>query len=393
MTKKKLNIVLILFTYLMMIIFGLFESMTGPAIPSIIEAYKTNYTFIGTMLLLCTLAYLVGTLIFGMITDKYGFRMTFLISCVLIIGSALAIKFAGSFIVFIIIFIIMRLGFGGIETGLNSLGAVIFIRSSAILMNIMHLFFGVGSIIGSQLIGRFLSASFEWYSAYSYATIIVIIAVVMLVFLTFPKPDSHIAVKKINILSFLKTDKVIWLIVIALGFSEVLELSTGGWIVNFLQKSQGLSNKDASFYLTMFFVFFSVARLLGGFLAEKVGYIKFVAFSGLLGSACFYIAFAFGGWMNIFYSIAGAPIAMMFPTIMVVLMKNYEQSIGTIMGVVIASAGVIYMLLSQLIGVLADSVSVDISFGIIGISGIICFVCMMLVKKHVHSQDDAHASL
>ena len=393
MTKKKINIALIIFTYLIMIIFGLYENMTGPAIPSIIKTFNTTYTLIGTMLLLCTLAYLVGTLIFGVITDKFGFRITFLVSSFLILLSAILIRYAENFYIFIIMFIVMRLGFGGYETGLNSLGAVIFVRSSAILMNIMHLFFGVGSIIGSQLIARFLGASLEWYSAYSTATVFVLVAIVLAAFLSFPKPDSHKEIEKINIWTFLKSDKVVWLIVLALGFSEVLELSTAGWLVNFLQKSQGLTNKDASFYLTIFFVLFSIARLFGGFIAEKVGYIKFVAFSALLASVCFYIAFTFGGWANIFYSIAGAPIAILFPTIMVVLMKNYNTSIGTIMGVVIASAGGIFMILSQVIGLIADTVSIDLSFGIIGISGVICFASMMLVKKHVHSTEGAHESL
>jgi fucose permease len=389
MTKQKMNVALIIFTYLIMMIFGTFENLTGPAIPSIVSGFGVSYTAIGTMLLLCTFGYLVGMMVFGFVTDNFGFKVTFLVSCLLVIISAFTLRYAQSFIVLNIMFIVMRIGFGGFETGANSLGALIFLRSSAILMNVMHLFFGVGSIIGSQLIGRFLEASLEWYRAYSVSVYMVLIAIVWAVFLSFPKIIKHEKHEKFNLVKFLRHDKLVWMLMIALGFSELAELGAAGWIVNYLQKSQELSNTDASFYLTMFFVFFSIARLVGGFIAEKMDYLKFIAICALSGSVLFFTAFIIGGWANIFYSLAGAPIAMVFPTILVVLMKQYDQHISSIMGLVMSSAGLFYMIVSQIIGIVADYVSIELSFGIVGLAGVGVFTFCLLAKRMIDTNAKA----
>lgn len=377
---------LIIFTYLSMTVFGMYENMTGPAIPSIVSQFSTSYTSIGTMLLLCTLGYLFGTLVGGAATDKFGFKPIFVISFVLVIISALLLRYAQNFYVLVSLFVLMRIGFGGFETGCNSLGAKIFLRSSAVMMNVMHLFFGVGSITGSQLIGRLLDAGSKWYSAYVSGTLIAAAGLAMCLFIVFPSSkdgEEHSDLKSFKNLPKILNDKILWILMLALGFSELMELGTAGWLVNYLETTKGFSPKDAAFYLTMFFVFFSVARLFGGWIAEKIGYIKFVAICGISSSILFFIGYIFGGNLTIFYALAGAPIAMLFPTIMAIIIKHYKTNIGTIMGIIIALAGFVYMLFSQLVGVVADHMSVQLSFSIIGLAGLIACIFLVAAKRTI----------
>jgi fucose permease len=387
--KSKFRWGLVIFTFICMTVFGMYENMTGPAMPSIVSQFDTTYTAIGTLLVLSTLGYLIGTITGGFATDKFGFKPVFVVSFLLVIISAVLLRYAQSFFALVALFVLMRIGFGGFETGCNSLGAKIFIRSSAVMMNIMHLFFGLGSITGSQLIVRILSSGRQWYSAYLSGTLVAIAGLAMGLFIVFPSSedgDEHADFKSLKNLPIILKDKILWIIMLALGFAELMELGTVVWLVNFLETAKGVSPIDAGFYLTAFFVFFSVARMLGGWIAEKIGYLKFVIICGFASSLLFFVAYIFGGELTIFYSIAGAPIAMMFPMVMAVIMKHYKKNIGTIMGIIIALAGLMYMGLSQIIGFVADKFSVQASFALVGVAGFIACIFVIMARRKIGSE-------
>jgi len=388
MTKnaEKFKWGLIIFTYICMTVFGLYENMTGPAVPSIVMQFDTTYSAIGTMLVLCTLGYLAGTFFGGIATDKFGFKPVFIASFILVIISGILFRYANSFIVVVSLFVLMRIGFGGFETGCHSLGAKIFIRFSALMMNVMHLFFGAGSIMGSELLGGLVSGGRQWHSAFFSASLIGLAGLAISIFIAFPsakEDEKHSDFNSLKSLPLVLKDRVIWTLMLALGFSELLELGMAGWIVNFLETSGGSIPRSATFYYTMFFVFFSVARLLGGWIAEKTGYFKFAAICGFSSSILFLIAYIFAGPMTICYSIAGAPIGMVFPTIMAIIIRHFKQNIGMIIGIIIALGGVVYMAMSQLVGIIADYVSIHSSFLLIGLAGFITCVFLIFTRKGI----------
>ena len=386
MTKSepKLKWGLILFTYLCMAAFGLFDNMTGPAIPAIISQYDVVYSLISVLMIVGTLGYLTGTIAGGIATDRVGFKPIFIIGNVLVFLTSIGLRFADRFYILIILWFLMRVGFGCYETGCNSLGAKIFIRASAVMMNLMHLFYGVGSIAGTQLMGRILAVSRSWHDGYFYAAGIAFAAFIICTFVAFPKPEPKKAqASQTQGLGYIKDilkDRVLWLLILALGFSELIELGIGSWVVNFLEKAKGFNTVDAANYLTLFFVFFTVARLLGGWIAEKIGYMRFIIYCSLLAATLFYIGFVFDGSATICFAIAGAPIAMLFPMSMTVIMTYYKEKVATIMGFVIALAGVMYMILNQMIGFAADYVSLPVSFAFVGAAGLLVSVFTWLAK-------------
>jgi len=384
-TNQKLKWGLILFTYFSMTIFGLFDNMTGPAIPPIVTQYSVAYAMISFLMIVGTLGYLFGTVVGGIATDRFGFRSIFIVGNLLIFATAACMRFADQYYTLVILWFLMRVGFGAYETGCNSLGAKIFIRASAVMMNLMHLFYGLGSIAGTHFIGQILNAARAWHMAYFYAAGTALLGFVLTLIVVFPKSE-HVdkSIKKLRGLGYMRDilkDKILWLLILALGFSELIELGIGAWIVNFLEKARGFETVQAAHYLTLFFVFFTIARLIGGWIAEKVGYMRFIIYCAVVAVILFYVAFSVGGSATICFSIAGAPIAMLFPMSMTVLMTYYQDKIATVMGFVIASASIIHMMLNQMIGFLADYISVGISFAIVGMGGVLVVVFTLMAKK------------
>lgn len=358
---NKKNTRLIFLTFSVMIVLGFMMNLRGVLIPSIKEEFGVSYSDIGTMFFIADLGYMVATFFGGVLGQKVGLKRVLVFGFAITIVGIVGLNFANSFVILILLLFLITAGTGCFDICANSLGARIFIANAAIMMNLLHGFFGVGSIVSPKYAGWLLSANMPWTSTYTYSLVLVGAVLLFVIFTRFPKRDEHEEVKSASVRSFIK-DKRVWLFTIVLGFSAVAEIGISNWLVNFLQVSSGMNIDSSSFYLSAFFVIFTGGRLFGGFFAEKIGYMRIVIYF----AAGIFIMFALGlalgsGWVLLF-SVTGFFISVLYPTVITVLVREFKGNSTAVLGFVMTAAMGVSMICNWLIGKTSDIFGVRMGF-------------------------------
>jgi len=385
--KMKKNVALIILAFLMMATFGFITNIKGVVLPSIKDYFSITYGQIGLMLFIASLGFTLATFLGGLAGDKYGQKKVLLVGFLLLgLGMAL-MPLAESFYFLVMIMFINNIGMGTIEIGVNSLGAKIFLKNTAVMMNLLHLFYGVGATIGPKYTGWLLANNFKWQNTYFYTLALIATIFIYLLFSNFPEQENTNRNLKIPI-KVMARDNKIWLFSAVLGFIVVLEMGIGNWLVNFLQEVRYLDENSSSYYLSFFFITFTFGRLVGGYLAEKIGYVKIILYFAIISITLFLSGLIIEGWGIIFFSLIGFFSSTMYPTMMVIIMKEYRENTSGAMGFIVTTAILINMVFTWLIGKSTDLFGVFYGFASIAIytSFIILFI-LLLEKKLTYLQD------
>ncbi|MBZ4645594.1 MAG: hypothetical protein JG777_1083 [Clostridia bacterium] len=381
MQHYKNNSYLILLTFLCMIIFGFIENIKGTVIPPIREQFNVTYGSIGIMLLVSSLGYLGTTLVGGFVGDKFGQKKVLIFGFLLTILACISFIFTKSFIAVVILFFLVNAGFGCFEVAVNSLGAQIFVRNSAVMMNLMHLFYGLGSSAGPKYAGWILIRDIPWQYTYFYSLILIVSVFIFLCFSSFPQRKLEDSRNKASFKDLISSKKI-WLFVGVLGFCEVIELGTGNWLVNFLQQVRGMDAGNSSFYLTLFFITFTIGRLVGGYLAEKLGYVQIIFYFTIITIVLFIGGLILDNKFAFLFSLMGFFVSIMFPTVMAIIMKEFTVGTSSVMGFIITVSGSVNMVSNWVVGKTNDYLGVFTGFSSLAVyTGLILVFLTLLDRK------------
>jgi len=368
-----------------MFLLGFMDNLKGALIPSLRSFFSVSYSSIGSMLFLCTFGYLISMFLGGFASDRFK-KKTVIITGLTIVGlSLIALVFTRKFLLFSIIMLVMNIGFGWIDIGLNSLGSVIFVRNTAVMMNLLHLFFGAGSTVGPKYAGVMLEGGYQWFHIFGYAGIGLVLFLGLLFFIRFPKTNSEDGYENPLHYKEVLGDPRIWLYILLLGGAEILEIATASWLVTFLHDFRGMSENTGATYLSLFFLLFTIGRMVGGFAAERYGYEKVIQLFSIAGLGFFLLGMFIPGipWV---LSLIGFAVSLMFPTVMTMIIRDFPRRTGTAMGAVISGAGAITMLTNWLIGVANDFIGVFGGFMLIGISPVLIYVMVSVINARNRKQ-------
>lgn len=135
-------------------------------------------------------------------------------------------------------------------------------------------------------------------------------------------------------------------------------------------------------YLTAFFITFTLGRLVGGIIADKLGYIKSLFYCALIGSIVLFGGILLGERFIFLFSITGFFVSITFPTMLVLIIREYEDKASTVIGFAITMCGILNMIGSWVIGKINDQWGVSVGMASVAISGIItCLLVLFLSKQ------------
>jgi len=150
----------------------------------------------------------------------------------------------------------------------------------------------------------------------------------------------------------LLSDTSLWLLIAILTFGVISELSVGGWLVNYLEKTYQWSTVSASSMLSSFFIGFSLARLLLGPIIDRIGYTLSIIIVSLFAGVCTFIAVLAGENYAIFFALAGAGVAPIYPTVMAFISKRYPNDSDVVISVVVTIMGIGTVIGNYVIGLI-----------------------------------------
>lgn len=382
--KNKNNVMVIIFLFIMMALNAMAENTKGIFIPSFKADFNIDNTGIGIMLFIGSLAYILFSYIGGMLCEKIGQKKVIILGLSFMFFSLALISMADNFTFFLISMFIMNIGLALTSIAINTLVPVLLISYQAILMNIIHFCYGVGGATGQAIGGILMSKGFTFRSIYLGISILFVILLIAFTFIKVPSTHKYSEGSKINKLDVLK-NKVIYFYVFALGFYVFAEVATLSWLVNYIKDNYKYNSSKSAFYSVMFLAIFSIGRLLGGFIVEKLGYLKATMGSLIIAASLFTLGLVIGEKGLIIISVSGLFFAVTFPTLVLTISKVFKQNTSYITGVIVTLTSSVNMLLNLLIGKLNDSIGTYFAFYIIPISLIISIIFIYLIYINTKS--------
>ena len=275
------------------------------------------------------LGILAGSLVFGPVVDRVGYRTPFLLSALLVGAGFEAIAFSGSVTIIQAAFFCIGVGGGVLNGGTNALVSDISGEVRGARLSFLGVFFGVGALGMPALTSLLVTVT-------SYGTIVAGVGVLVLVSalffagLRFPDPKRPQGFPLREGLRLVR-DGGLLALAIVLFFESGAEGMANTWTVHYLREGVAASPEDAPLALTVFAIGLTVARLVLGGLLRRVRPDRAVF-------VCITLAVAVGFVLIQTESVSGAFLALVlfgvgcapvFPVVLGYIGERYPALTGT----------------------------------------------------------------
>lgn len=378
--KKRNNVIVIIFMFIIMLLISMGDNVRGVFIPVFKKYFNVNDTYMGLMLTVSSLGYMTFTFLGGILCEKIGQKKVMILGLLSSIIAMLILYISPNFTILLIGMFIINMGVSLMAIGVNTLIPVLSIGFQAILMNMIHSFYGVGATVTQRLAGLLLFEGVGWRTIYLYMMGIFIFVLLIFSFIKIPEPDKVSNNKKID-WNYILKNKLTYFYMIALGLYVSAEMSTSNWFINFMRESYGFNENESAFYSSLFLGIFTFGRIIGGFIVERIGHLKSVVISSSLATILYSAGIILGKEGLIIISISGLFFSITFPTLVVTINKVFTKNSSFITGFVITVASGISMVVNFLIGVFNDLIGTYNSYYLIATSLLISTLFTILILK------------
>ena len=366
---------------------GISEGMHGVTFPMMKNDYGASNQTQGLFSAISTVCAVLSGIGCGFILKKIGVRRTLLWGCVLNIIPMIILPTSFSYISAAAIFLIQRSAFTVSESGINGLAADVG-RSPGRILSLTHFFFGIGAMIG-PILASFLMTNmgFGWKWVY-FADVVLIGGLFAAIWLL----DSHhpaavenkVSEDTISVMDMIKSPIMI---ILGLTFSFVAqtEYVVNTWGIIYLQSSFGMDPGTAgASFLSLFFFFFALSRLVFGMFLDKIGYKKIIYFCMICTVVTLTIGFSLGENGIFFLAFSGFFVAIEWPALLALITQHYGKNAAVAMTISCALSNAVVVLMQLFNGAMAESLGGAWGYRMglpYSILSIFCFVLLNICMK------------
>lgn len=387
MDKKKQKL-LFASACLGMLLFGITLTMLGSILPEIILRFDISKTDAGSLFSVMNFGILIGSLVFGPIVDRFGYK-TLLVACsaLLFLGME-GVAFSFSFE--LLTFFVFLFGFsGGVMNGAtNALVSDISENGRGAGLALLGVFFGIGAFGVPLILGSLLNL-FTYTQIVAVFGSIVILGFFLFLWLQFPPPKQPHSFPINEGVSLVKHPTLI-LLAFILFFQSGTEIMTGGWTATYFYEELNVESSTAVILLSFFWIGLMVTRLVLSKLLLTRSSVHILVIS---------IGTAFAGSLILLFTnhiipatvaifILGAGFGSVYPIILGYIGDLYSKMSGTAFSVAMTIAMIGGMLLPYLAGIIGDSYGLKTSFLIVPAALAVIFVLYMIVLKRFSKNHD-----
>lgn len=265
---------LLIVIYIAFIGLGVPDSLIGSAWPAIYEDLNLPVDAVSIITILISGSTVLSSLFSSRILNRLGTVTVTAISTAMTAVALLGFSFSPNIFWMIPVAIVLGLGAGAIDSGLNNYIALHF---SASHMNFLHCFYGIGVTLSPYLMSLALEGA-SWRAGYRYAALIqcVITLIIVISFPLWKKSTSDSssssesgAQKNLSVVKMIKTPGLVaaWVIMMA---TNAIEYSCGVWGGTYLVNAKGFSLEKGALALALYYLGMALGRLISGLISGKV---------------------------------------------------------------------------------------------------------------------------
>lgn len=378
---KKRNIKIIVFLFMIMILVAMFDNVRGPFVPTIKNEFSINNKLIANSLFICSFSYMIFTYLGGIFCEKIGQKNVFIVGLIFMTISPIILYYSTSFNVYLFCLFMINIGQALVSIAANTLIPFMALECEAIIMNLIHFSYGVGATATQRFSGLMLYKGLDWRKIYLMVSILSCIILLGFIFVNIPKNNLSKKNDKIEYKVIYK-NKIMYFYMIAIGFYVAAEMNTGNWFVNFIHDTYKYNSNKSTFYSALFFGTLTIGRFLGGFIVNKIGYIKSVLISVILALGMYSFGLIIGRDGLVIIALSGLFFSITFPTLILSINKVFKENVSYIIGIVATAGSFGGMIINLLIGTLNDYIGVYKTYYIIPVCLVVSVIFIYLIYRN-----------
>jgi FHS family glucose/mannose:H+ symporter-like MFS transporter len=365
-----------------MLLFGICLITLGSVASDLREKFQLDEISSGTLFSIIPLGILTGSLIFGPIADKYGYRILLVVSCGFMFAGFEGIAYAPATGLLKICIYLFGLGGGAINGSTNALVADISDNDKGANLSLLGVFFGIGAL-GMPLISGILRNHFTFEVIVAAVGILTLAAGLFFILISFPPPKQTQGFPISRSVALIK-DNVLIMIAFFLFFQSGFEAIINNWTTTYLINQQSVQQSNALFALSSFVAGMTVMRILIGSVLRSVSVRTILGASfGLILLGL--ILLKDGNSFNIDVMgllFLGAGLAAGFPIMLGFVGNRYTELSGTAFSLVLFIALLGNVLINYGMGVIAQKFGIQHLLTVaFAESVIMILLCLIILKK------------
>ena len=360
--------------------FGIVFTTLGAVLPEVIVRFDIGKRSAGSLLTLSTFGIVTGSLVFGPIVDRWGYKEMLIFGTAIVIVGLEGIAFAPSLTWMRVAVLVSGFGGGIINGGTNALVADISTEGRTAGLSKLAVFFGFGAVGVPLALGTLLGN-------FSYAAILAAVGVGCTVPLAataltpFPAPKQGQGFPLAAAKRLLR-DPVLLSFGLMLFLESGTEVTVGGWTTTFFKEELQTPPRQALVYLALYWLGMMLARTTLGVTLRRFAPTR-ILFGcitiGVAGAlAVIGTRSATAAAIGVFF--IGVGCSATFPLVLGLVADRYADLSGTAFSVVMVMALTGGMTLPYVTGVLGAWYGLRVSFLIVPAALVLLAVLLSVVS-------------
>lgn len=345
--------------YLGMLLFGVSLITLGSVAPGLREKFSLNAISIGTVFSILPFGILTGSLVFGPIADRYGYKMIFVLSGLLMFAGFQGIAYASSITPLYLCVFLFGFGGGVINGSSNAVVSDVSPTNKSANLSFLGVFFAIGAL-GMPFILGSLEKKYSFESIVASVGYVALAGTVLFLATPFPKAKQSHGVALSTFLGLL-TDSFLLLIGFFLFCQSSFEAIINNWATTYLLDKSPVTASEALYALSLYVAGMAVTRIVLGKLLRHVKSssvllfsIALLALGGLILQLSSALVFSIVAMI-----ILGAGLAAGYPVTLAFVGDRYASVSGTAFSIVISIALVGSMIINYAMGLIAERYGVE----------------------------------
>ena len=358
-----------------MLLFGISLITLGAVAPDLKQKFLLDGKGSGTLFSILPVGILAGSLLFGPVCDRYGYKSLFIFACLGMFAGFEGIAYAASLNTLKVCIWLFGVGGGIINGATNALVADISVKNKGADLSLLGVFFGIGAL-GMPLLLGLLSKSHTAFQLAGAVAWLAFAAGIFYLFLRFPpskQSSGSAGIKWIRLFN-----PLLLLISFFLFFQSSLEAIINNWTTTYLD-SQGILVKSMALYaLSFHIVGMILMRLLTGSAFRSVSHRKIMWASLILLFAGIGLMQSGAGQTVIITGLflSGAGLAGGFPIMLGFVGEQFADLSGTAFSFAFTIALIGNMLINYGMGIIVHQYGVQqlttVCYAEISLMAILC---------------------
>jgi len=343
-----------------MVFFGIAFIVMGSVLPSLTAKYSLDAVGSSSLVSLLPVGVLTGSLLFGIIVDRYGYKSLLVVSTLFTLLGIEGLSFFDNLNILRICIFFIGLGGGMLNGSTNALASDISNdKERGAKLSILGVCYGIGAL-GMPLLLGILSGTYSSQIILQRTGLFMLLSVLYFIVIRFPEPKIKQGFPVKEAVELVKEPLLLFLSFF-LFFQSGIEGLINNWTTSYLDVGIVVGSGDVVLSLTFFVLGMTVSRLILSYLLRIIKH-EYILSGGIMIAIIGMIILNYAIYLPlaaISLFITGFGLAAGFPVIIGYIGTSYKYISGTAIGIAMSIALIGNTLLNFGMGFISESFGIS----------------------------------